>query len=858
MRYSVRKRFALTRYFSLTSLMCTALIATALGWSYQELSLRDLARLAEDRNVALTHTFANALWPKFADLVNVNAPVTSDVLRGRAEEARLYDLVAHQMKSTNVVKLKVYALNGITVFSSDPRQTGEDKSHNAGFLTAREGEVASVLTHRDAMDTFEGTVADLDIISSYLPIRDDKAKIAGVIEIYSDVTAFVSRLEDTRHIILAIVFGLLALLYGLLYLLVRRAQGIIDRQESQLEASLTKVELANRELDARVRERTQSLDESNRNLRNEIEVRCAAEAQLTLAAEVFDNALEGMLITNADSVILRVNPAFTKITGYTPEEVVGQTPSLLQSGRHGPDFYCAMWESINRIGGWQGEIWGRRKNGEDYPKWLSIAAVKDEDGKLTHFIGTHIDITSRKQAEEKLNELAFFDQLTGVANRTLLLDRLKQAMSASSRSGNYGALLLIDLDHFKNLNDTLGHHMGDMLLKLVAQRLTVCVRESDTIARLGGDEFVVMLTGLSTDRNDAASQVEAVGEKVLDALNRPYELKDVAYRSTPSIGAALFIGQQPAVEVEVLLKQADLAMYKSKDEGGNALRFFDPEMEVMVMKRAALEKALQVAIEEKQLVLHYQAQVAGGRTMGAEALVRWQHPERGMVSPAEFIPLAEETGLILRLGRWVLETACRQLALWADVPEMEHLMIAVNVSARQFHQIDFVDQVLAVLKDTGANPRRLKMELTESLLVSNVEEVIDKMMMLKAEGVSFSLDDFGTGYSSLSYLKRLPLDQLKIDRSFVHDVLVDPNDAVIAQAIVALAHSLGLGVIAEGVETEAQRDFLIKVGCPDLQGFFFCRPLSVEEFEAFCTAALTPAGGSRNAAKEAASVLLLP
>lgn len=827
-----RTRFALTRYFSLTSLLCTVFIAVALGWSYQQLSLRDLNKLAEDRNLALTHTFANALWPKLSGLVDDSVSATPDALRSRAQDAGLYDLVAHQMRGTNVVKFKVYALNGVTAFSSDPAQTGEDKSRNPGFLAAaRDGRVTSVLAHRDTMDTFEGSVTDLDVIFSYLPVRDEKKNVVGVVEMYSDVTSFVSRLERTRFIVLGLVVGLLALLYGLLYLLVVRAQRIIDHQASQLEDSLKEVKLANQELDGRVRERTQSLNESNRILQKEIEVRRTAEAQLKLAAEVFDNAMEGMLITDADTMILRVNPAFTQVTGYTADDVVGQTPRLFKSGHHNEDFYRSMWDSITRTGGWQGEIWDRRKNGEAYPKWLSIAAVKGEGGAVTHFIGTQFDITKRKQAEEKLNELAFFDQLTGLANRTLLLDRLKQAMNASSRSGNYGALLLIDLDNFKTLNDTLGHHMGDLLLKLVAQRLTACVRAGDTVTRLGGDEFVVMLTGLSTRESDAATQTEAVGEKILAALNQTYQLNEAAYRSTPSIGATLFIGHRS--ESEVVLKQADLAMYKSKEAGRNALRFFDPVMETAVMKRATLERELHEAIAEKQLLLHYQAQMTGDKITGAEALVRWQHPQRGLVSPAEFIPLAEETGLILPLGRGVMEMACRQLALWAARPAMAHLTIAVNVSAHQFHQADFVDQVLAVLKKTGAEPQRLKLELTESLLVSNVEEVIKKMLLLKAKGVSFSLDDFGTGYSSLSYLKRLPLDQLKIDQSFVRDVLSDPNDAVIAKAIVALARSLGLGVIAEGVETEAQRDFLTSSGCHALQGYYFSRPLALEGFEEY-------------------------
>ncbi|MBI5922967.1 MAG: EAL domain-containing protein [Betaproteobacteria bacterium] len=555
-----------------------------------------------------------------------------------------------------------------------------------------------------------------------------------------------------------------------------------------------------------------------------------ADAELRIAATVFDSQ-EGMMVTDAQRVILRVNRAFTEITGYAAEEVVGRTPRMLQSGRHDQSFYRAMWETIQRTGFWQGEVWDRRKNGEVYPKWLAISSVKGEDGVVTHYVGTHFDITERKLAEEKINDLAFYDQLTNLPNRTLLLDRLKQTMVSSARSSSYGALLFIDLDNFKTINDTQGHDIGDLLLKQVAQRLKSCVREGDTVARLGGDEFVVVLAGLSVDQEAAATDIEYVAEKIIDTLNRSYYLGNLAHYSTASIGVTLFKGD--GTSVDDLMKQADLAMYKSKEAGRNTVRFFDPKMESAVKERVSLEEDLRQAIEQKQFLLHYQAQVAGGRLSGAEVLVRWQHPQRGVVSPANFIPLAEETGLILALGRWVLETACRQLAVWTRQPEMAELTVAVNVSAHQFRQPDFVDQVLAVLNSTGANPQRLKLELTESLLVHNVEDIIEKMFALKAKGVGFALDDFGTGYSSLSYLKRLPLDQLKIDQSFVRDVLSDPNDAAIARTVVALAQSLGLGVIAEGVETELQRDFLASSGCHAYQGYFFSRPLPIEDFEMF-------------------------
>ena len=555
------------------------------------------------------------------------------------------------------------------------------------------------------------------------------------------------------------------------------------------------------------------------------------EADLRIAAAAFDSQ-EAIMVTDADSVILKVNKAFTETTGYEAADVVGRTPRLLQSGRHNADFYREMWETLNREGIWQGEIWDRRKTGDEYPKWLTISVVKDEAGTVTHYVGSHFDITERKLAEERIHQLAFFDQLTGLPNRTLLLDRLRQAMAASGRSDSHGALLFIDLDNFKALNDSLGHDVGDLLLKQVAQRLLKCVREGDTVARLGGDEFVVVLANLSSIGEEAATGTELVAEKVLATLNQVYRFGDVAHHSSSSIGVTLFKG--PPISIDDLMKQADLTMYKAKEAGRNTIRFFDPAMELAVKERTALESDLRRSVEANRFLLHYQAQVAGdGRVTGAEVLLRWQHPERGMVSPADFIPLAEETGLILPLGNWVLETACRQLAQWARQPGAAHLTLAVNVSAQQFRQPDFVDQVLAVIRSTGVDPKHLKLELTESMLVHDVQEIIEKMFALRAHGVSFSLDDFGTGYSSLSYLKRLPLNQLKIDQSFVRDVLIDPNDAAIAKTVVALAQSLGLGVIAEGVETAAQRDFLADSGCHAYQGYFFARPLPLAGFEKF-------------------------
>ena len=556
----------------------------------------------------------------------------------------------------------------------------------------------------------------------------------------------------------------------------------------------------------------------------DITERRLAQTELRIAATAFESQ-QGIMVTDAASVILRINPAFTAMTGYTADDVVGQTPRMLSSGQHDAAFYAALWATVAASGSWHGEIWNRRRSGELLPVWMTITAVQDSTGRPTNYVGSFVDISSRKAAEEQITKLAFYDQLTGLPNRRLLMDRLENALTASERHHRHGALIFVDLDHFKTINDTLGHSRGDLLLVEVAKRLSACLREGDTIARLGGDEFVVMLQDLCEDAAAAAAQAEGVGRHMLSELNRSYVLDGRTIHSTASLGVALFADRQ--VDIDELLKQADMSMYEAKDMGRNTLRFFEPKMQAAVTARAALETGLRTALAQEQFVLHYQIQVSGdGQPTGAEALVRWQHPERGLVAPAEFIGLAEETGLILPLGQWVLETACAQLALWGAQAATEHLTMAVNVSARQFHQSHFVDSVQAALQRSGANPHRLKLELTESLLVNKVDDVIAKMVALKALGIGFSLDDFGTGYSSLSYLKRLPLGQLKIDPSFVRDLMSDFNDPVIARAIVALGHSLGLQVIAEGVETAAQRDMLASVGCDAYQGYHFGRPVS--------------------------------
>ncbi len=553
------------------------------------------------------------------------------------------------------------------------------------------------------------------------------------------------------------------------------------------------------------------------------------EQNLQIAAIAFESQ-EGMMVTDANRVILRVNTAFSQITGYREDEIIGKHPGMLSSGRHDKEFYAAMWESIVNTGSWEGEVWNRRKNGEVYPAHLTFTAVKSRDGMTVNYVATLVDITLRKSAEEEIQHLAYYDSLTGLPNRRLLLDRLNQALVTSARGKGEGAVLFLDLDHFKTLNDTLGHDVGDMLLQQVAERLTSCVREGDTVARIGGDEFVIMLEGLSQSLFEAAAQAEAVCEKILNALNKPYQLGTYEYHTTTSIGATLFNGHE--LEIDELLKQADIAMYQSKTAGRNAIRFFDPVMQEVINNRAALERELHKAFENEQFQLHYQLQVNNlGQTLGAEALIRWMHPERGMVLPFHFISLAEEIGLILPIGQWVIDTACAQLKIWQENELTRHLVLSINVSARQFRKAGFVEQIQNAVNHYGIDPALLKLELTESLLLEDVEEIIATMTTLREIGVQFSLDDFGTGYSSLMYLKRLPLNQLKIDQSFVRDLITDGSDQAIVHTIIAMAKSLSLDIIAEGVETEDQLKFLLNKGCTAYQGYLFSRPLPIWQFE---------------------------
>ncbi len=555
----------------------------------------------------------------------------------------------------------------------------------------------------------------------------------------------------------------------------------------------------------------------------DITERKRSEARLRQAAKVFESTVEGVLVADADVRISAVNRAFCKITGYTEEEVLGKSPRIFKSGRHDQSFYRTLWKSIEETGAWRGEIWDRRKSGEIYPAWMTINAVRDESGKLTNYVSVFSDISDIKQFEERLKFLAQHDPLTQLPNRLLLSDRLERGIQRSKRDAGKLAVLFVDLDSFKKVNDALGHPVGDQLLQAVARRLTDCLRAEDTVARLGGDEFVVVLEGFAS-----VDDISTIATKILQALADPFNLEDEVLFIGASIGISVY--PHDGQDSVSLLKNADAAMYQAKEDGRNTFRFYSGKLTSVAREHLRLETALRHAIEQRQFVLHFQPQlqVHTGKISGLEALVRWNHPEDGLISPSQFIPFAEKTGLIVQLGNWVLQAACEQLVNWLH-SGLAPMTVAVNLSPRQFLHQDIVELVRDVLQRTQLPPNLLELEITEGAIMERAENAVRSLMGLKSLGVRLSIDDFGTGYSSLSYLRRFPIDALKIDQSFMRDIPQDRSAMQIAATIIAMGHSLGMSVLAEGVETQQQLSFLKVQQCDLYQGYLHSRPAPADE-----------------------------
>jgi len=587
-------------------------------------------------------------------------------------------------------------------------------------------------------------------------------------------------------------------------------------------------------LESAVEARTAELSLANAALQADIAVRAKSEADLKLAASVFDNTMDGIVITDTSARILSVNPAFTAITGYSAAEAVGQRPSLLRSDHHKEAFYRELWAALLRDGRWEGEIWNRRKNGAAYLEWLSIGMVPGSDGAPVRYVGVFNDITELRKKDEHIRHLAFHDPLTGLPNRALLLDRLEHGIAFAQRQNESLGVMFIDLDRFKHINDSLGHDVGDGLLREVAKRLSSSLRKSDTVARMGGDEFVILL-----EHVDEPETYASLAKTLIADLCAPMTLGSHTLQIGASVGISCF--PEDGSDVVTLMKHADAAMYAAKSAGRGTYRFFQAAMTEKAVQRLQLEMELRNAVANGELELFYQPRVAlaGEAPCGVEALVRWRHPVRGLVPPDDFIPLAEETGIIHELGNWVLEETCRQSRAWQQ-QGLAPIRIAVNISAKQLQEIDLVERIASLTRKYEISPADLEVELTESVIMANPEEISDVFTCLRRLGVTVAVDDFGTGYSSLAYLRRLPIDVLKIDRSFVMNADSDEGDAQIVKTIMALAQALRLDVVAEGVETRGQAEFLKACGCATAQGFLYSRPQPAPVFEAWWSERVAP------------------
>ena len=907
---SARKRFPLLRRLSIISLVAMIVSATLLIFLYQQDQLAEHRAIAASENEKTLSYLIRSLNGQINAFVSNSEKLDIPTLQAEKNLDSLISSELDKIDENNVIKIKIYNLAGMTIYSSDKHEIGGTSTHPDWLARALHGEKIHSVEHRDTFIAKTGEMHDIETALTYMPLIH-AAKQIGVIEIYDDATPLFKRLHANSIRIALIVLGAFGYLYAALFFSLSKtdrsiaewqdtiAQNEEDLRESQITAGLGSYVLdiktgmwkssdaldllfgINESYEHSIEgwaallhpaERTQmvehlknevigqrkNLDKEFRIIRQsdqaerwmhglgrlefddqgnpvklkgtalDITERKLAEIELRIAAAAFETQ-DAILITDAQSNIVRVNKAFSEITGYSAEEVVGQNPRIMSSGRQDRSFYIEMWQQLLHTGNWAGEIWDRRKNGQIYPKWLAVTAVRNETGETTHYVAIFSDITARKQAEEQIHNLAFYDALTKLPNRRLFLDRFQAALAASARHNDFGAVLFIDLDRFKALNDTLGHDYGDLLLIEVGGRIKSCVREMDTVARFGGDEFVVLIETISNDRDDATRKVALIAEKIREVLAQPYKLREHEHHSSPSIGISLYHDNDEAMEA--LIEHADMAMYQAKNAGRNAVRFFDPVMQHNVAEHDALENDLHHAIELQQLHLHYQIQVDNNnRPLGAEAFLRWMHPERGLLMPGQFLPIAEESKLIVDLGRWVLQKAYQQLALWNRDVKTRDLTLAVNISAKHFALPGFVDEVADILKADQADPTHLKMELSERLVLADLNSTMDKIHALKNLGVRLSMDNFGTVYSSLSYLKQLSSDQLKIHKEFVQGITHEGNDAQLVRTVINLAKSLDLNVFAEGVETEEQRIFLKSHDCKAYQGYLFGKPVSIEEF----------------------------
>ncbi|MBF0295796.1 MAG: EAL domain-containing protein [Magnetococcales bacterium] len=797
-----------------------------LGYLHRQVMTGQLIDLSAKNHLLLTHLMANGLWSNLDQLVHLST-TDPDTLRRHPEMENLRKAVAHYSQDFPLLELKIYNRHGVTLFSTRPEKIGEDQSRNPSFQLALKGGVISELVP-DTGTSADGGNADRFMMESYVPLRHGMDQhIEGVFELYQDVTPLMQRINSARwQELLATGCAFLALA-GLFGFMIRYLQNALNIHEQNRQAFIQRIQEDKEGLEQRVAERTSELRKTNTALQIEVAVRRQTEVELCLAASVYQNTTEAILVTDAKGVIESVNPAFTTITGYSEEEALHNPVSMLYSNHHDEAFYDFIHHELDTHGKWRGEMWSQRKNGSLYPEFASINAIYDGNGQIMRFVKVFSDLSGIKRSEQQLQFLVHHDSLTGLPNRILLKDRMRQAFSYAQRFNQVVGILFLGLDRFKLINEAVGREVGDQLLREVGVRLGQCLRDEDSLARVGGDEYVILATGLQQGSN-----ASRIAKKLLEALNAPCQIDNERYFLTGSIGISLFPTDEG--DEEEHLKKAESAMRQAKDLGGNASHFFTREIDVVSIKRMTIENGLRLALERDELFLHYQPQihVVTGRLMGVEALIRWKSPELGLVSPVNFIPVAEESDLIIAIGDWVMRTACQQSMRWQE-EGFAPIRMAVNLSARQFQQPDLPAKLQQVLRDTGLDPHLLELELTEGMFMRDVSATVNTLHTLKEMDLQLSIDDFGTGYSSLSYLKRFPIHTLKIDRAFVRDIISDPDDAAITRTIIAMAKTLNLQVVAEGVASPDQLEFLRTLGCDLVQGFLFSQPVPPEEIALF-------------------------
>ena len=729
-------------------------------------------------------------------------------------------LIDEAIQHLGIHKLRIFSPKGEIVFSTDTKEIGKLNKKDYFFQIVAAGLPYTKTVVKDRK-TAEGHVSTIDVVESYVPFMSN-GQFSGAFEIYYDISERKKKLNELVNRIYWTILPFSLVLLILIILVSRKA----TRNFEQLQEAEIRIKSAYDDMEQKVEERTRELKQTNIQLEKESEERRRYAEEMVLAASVFENSVEAIMITDKNGNIEKINRAFSDITGFTEDEIIGQNPRIKKSDRHNDEFYDQIWSSLEQEGMWQGEIWNRRKNGEVYPEFLSITQIRDVNNEVKNYIALSHDISDVKSKEEKLKYQAHYDALTGLPNRDLFNDRLKMTIAHAKRERLSLAVMFLDLDDFKNVNDSLGHYYGDLLLKQAAQRLLNCCREEDTVARLAGDEFMIIAPNYYNKSSDAAM----LAERLIATFNESFNLKDKNIHVNVSIGIAFY--PDDGESAEVLVKNADLAMYRSKGLGKNQYSFYTEEMTQEVLRRISLTNDLRGAIERNEFIMYYQPKVdlESGQVSGMEALLRWNRMSNEMVSPTEFIPLAELIGVIYPLGEWVLFTAC-QLAKELGELYQRDLTIAVNLSVKQFRQDNLLDIINSALQKSQLPAHLLTIEITESIVIENIEKTISILKSLQDMGIKISIDDFGTGYSSLSYLKKLPLSELKIDKAFIDEVPHESDSTVIVQTILDLANSMNLKTVAEGVEEQYQLDFLLEEKCDEIQGYLFSKPIDAADMK---------------------------